>query len=151
MRKRKTRTDRRVFGGGNTGIAGASHFSSALRFALPRSGTRGRIRWRRSRRASTSIRTAGPLLGRKLRGKSRQELRDFGLLVEQDRDLIEANSQPLFAGMGRLSESSLLDIKNKSHAMTAEIVVPENGAKGVVVAQGGAFGGWWLYLHDARP
>jgi arylsulfatase len=53
--------------------------------------------------------------------------------------------------MGRLSESSLLDIKNKSHAMTAEIVVPENGAKGVVVAQGGAFGGWWLYPHDARP
>ena len=65
--------------------------------------------------------------------------------------LIRGNSQLLFAGMGRLSESSLVNIKNKSHAVTAEIVVPEGGANGVIVAQGGAFGGWSLYLHEGRP
>ncbi len=65
--------------------------------------------------------------------------------------LIRGNSQLLFSGMGRLTESSLLNIKNKSHAVTAEIVVPEGGASGVIVAQGGAFGGWSLYLHDGRP
>jgi arylsulfatase len=66
-------------------------------------------------------------------------------------NLIKGDSQLLFSGMGRLTESSLLNIKNKSHAVTAEIVVPEDGANGVVVAQGGAFGGWSLYLHEGRP
>ena len=47
--------------------------------------------------------------------------------------------------MGRLSESSLLVMKNKSHAVTAQIVVPDDGACGVIIAQGGAFGGWVLY------
>jgi arylsulfatase A-like enzyme len=66
-------------------------------------------------------------------------------------NLIKGNSQLLFSGMGRLTESSLLNIKNKSHAVTAEIVVPEDGANGVIVAQGGAFGGWSLYLHEGQP
>jgi len=65
-------------------------------------------------------------------------------------NLIRGNSQLLFSGMGRLSESSLLNIKNKSHAVTAEIAVPEEGADGVIVAQGGAFGGWSLYVHERR-
>ena len=53
--------------------------------------------------------------------------------------------------MGRLTENSVLALKNKSHAVTAEIVVPEAGAQGVIIAQGGAFGGWSLYLHEGRP
>jgi len=65
--------------------------------------------------------------------------------------LIRGTSQVLFGGMGRLSENSILVVKNKSHAVTAEIVVPEGGARGVIVAQGGAFGGWTLYAHEGRP
>ena len=65
--------------------------------------------------------------------------------------LISGNAQILFGGMGRLSENSLLVLKNKSHAVTAEIVVPEGGATGTIVAQGGAFGGWSLYCIDGRP
>ena len=38
--------------------------------------------------------------------------------------LIQGNSQLLFRGMKRLSESSVVNVKNKSHAVTAEIVVP---------------------------
>ena len=53
--------------------------------------------------------------------------------------LVRGNSQILFGGMGRLSESSVLNVKNKSHAVTAEVVVPEGGAQGVIIAQGGAF------------
>jgi hypothetical protein len=60
--------------------------------------------------------------------------------------LIRGDSQVLFRGMGRLSENSVLVLKNKSHAVTAEIAVPEGGASGAIVAQGGAFGGWSLYL-----
>ena len=53
--------------------------------------------------------------------------------------------------MGRLSENSVVSIKNKSHAVTAEVVVPEAGAQGVIVAQGGSIGGWSLYAKDGRP
>jgi arylsulfatase len=65
--------------------------------------------------------------------------------------LIHGNSQLLFAGMGRLTENVMINIKNKSHAVTAQVEVPEGGATGVVFAQGGAFGGWSLYLHEGRP
>jgi arylsulfatase len=65
--------------------------------------------------------------------------------------LIRGNSQILFGGMGRLTEASVVNVKNKSHAITAQLVIPDGGANGVVVAQGGAFGGWSVYLKNGRP
>ena len=65
--------------------------------------------------------------------------------------LIKGNRQLLFGGMGRLSENSIVVLKNKSHAITAHIEVPNGGAKGVIMAQGGAFGGWSLYVKDGKP
>jgi arylsulfatase A-like enzyme len=65
--------------------------------------------------------------------------------------LIKGNSQTLFGGMGRLSENSMINIKNTSHAVTAEVVVPDAGAEGVIVAQGGSIGGWSLYAAGGRP
>ena len=64
--------------------------------------------------------------------------------------LIKGNSQVLFGSMGRLSENSVLNIKNKSHSVTAEIVVPTTGAEGVIVAQGGNMGGWSLYAKGGK-
>jgi hypothetical protein len=54
-------------------------------------------------------------------------------------------------GMGGITENSVVAMKNKSHAITAQIDVPEGGANGVIVAQGGAFGGFVLYAKDGRP
>ncbi len=65
--------------------------------------------------------------------------------------LIRGNRQILFGGMGRLSENSIIVLKNKSHAITADVSVPDGGARGVIVSQGGAFGGWTLYAHEGRP
>jgi arylsulfatase A-like enzyme len=65
--------------------------------------------------------------------------------------LIQGERQLLFAGMGRLSENSVVNIKNKSHAVTAEISVPDGRAEGVIVAQGGSIGGWSLYLKAGKP
>jgi arylsulfatase A-like enzyme len=66
--------------------------------------------------------------------------------------LIRGRSQLLFRGMSRLSENSVVVIKNKSHAITAQVVVPDGGAEGVMISQGGAFGGWSLYATDGgRP
>jgi hypothetical protein len=65
--------------------------------------------------------------------------------------LIERDSQVLFAGMSGLNENCMLNTKNKSHTITAELVVPKGGASGVIVNQGGMTGGWALYLKDGRP
>ena len=64
--------------------------------------------------------------------------------------LIQGNSQQFFPGMGRLSENSVVSIKNKSFSVTAEIEVPASGAEGVIIAQGGQFGGWSVYLKAGR-
>ena len=64
--------------------------------------------------------------------------------------LIKGNSQILFGGMGRLSENCVINIKNKSHAVTAEIVVPVEGAEGVIIAQGANIGGWSLYAKQGK-
>jgi len=64
--------------------------------------------------------------------------------------LIKGKTQILFGGMGRLSENCVVNIKNKSHAVTAEIVVPKSGAEGVIVAQGGNIGGWSLYAKGGK-
>lgn len=65
--------------------------------------------------------------------------------------LIAGNSQLLFGGMGRLTENSVINIKNKSYAVTAQLMVPEEGGDGVLVAQGGRFGGWVVYVFEGKP
>ena len=62
--------------------------------------------------------------------------------------LIRGNSQLFFPGMGRLSENSVVSIKNRSFSVTAEVDVPDGGADGVIIAQGGRFGGWAVYFKD---
>ena len=42
-------------------------------------------------------------------------------------------------------------ILNRSYRITAEIEVPQGGANGVLVTQGGRFSGWGLYLKDGKP
>src|SRR5271165_5851430 len=64
--------------------------------------------------------------------------------------LIKGNRQILFRGMGRLTESSIVNTKNKSHALTAEVIVPPTGAEGVIVALGGIIGGWSLYAKGGK-
>ena len=65
--------------------------------------------------------------------------------------LITGKSQLLVGGMGRLSENAVINVKNKSHSVTAELEVPDGGAEGVIVAQGGAFAGWSLYAKGGKP
>ena len=64
--------------------------------------------------------------------------------------LIKGNSQLLFGGMGRLTENCVVVMKNKSFSITAEVEVPAAGAEGVIIAQGGAFGGLSLYAKGGK-
>ncbi len=64
--------------------------------------------------------------------------------------LIHGTSQVFFSGMGRLSENSVVNIKNKSFTVTSEVTIPDGGADGVIIAQGGRFGGWAVYAKEGR-
>jgi arylsulfatase len=60
---------------------------------------------------------------------------------------IKGKKQVFFPRMKRVSEASVLNIKNKSFQVTAQIVVPEGGAHGTIIAQGGDAGGWGLLME----
>ena len=42
-----------------------------------------------------------------------------------------------YPGMPRIPEGSTPDVKNKSHTITAEIEIPQDGAYGILATQGG--------------
>lgn len=56
-----------------------------------------------------------------------------------------------YPGMTGMAENVFIDTLSRSHVVTADLVVPKDGAKGVVVSQGGLFGGWSLYVKDGKP
>jgi arylsulfatase len=60
-------------------------------------------------------------------------------------------SLTLSPGMDSMSENVFINIKNRSLSITADVEIPEGGANGVIIAQGGRFGGWSLYLKDGKP
>lgn len=77
----------------------------------------------------------------------RENPKEAGRLdLHGDRDSIT------FHGPGlRLTEETAPNVKNRSFTITAEVEVPEGGANGVIVAQGGRFGGWSFYVTDGKP
>jgi arylsulfatase A-like enzyme len=60
-------------------------------------------------------------------------------------------SLTLAEGMTGMLEGAFINVKNRSSTITAEIEVPENGGNGTLIAQGGRFGGWSLYVKDGIP
>jgi arylsulfatase A-like enzyme len=65
--------------------------------------------------------------------------------------LVTGPTQTLFPGMKRLTEHSVIDLKNRSFSVTASVDSATSGkTNGVIIAQGGRFGGWALYVKDGR-
>jgi arylsulfatase len=60
-------------------------------------------------------------------------------------------SLTLYEGMQGMLENTFMNIKNKSSKITAELVIPANRANGVILSQGGRFGGWSLFMKDGKP
>ncbi len=61
-------------------------------------------------------------------------------------------SLTLAEGMTGMTENVFLNIKNKSKTITAEIEVPKGTqVHGTVIAQGGRFGGWSVFVKDGVP
>jgi arylsulfatase len=57
----------------------------------------------------------------------------------------------LAEGMTGMMENVFINVKNRSKTITAEVEVPQGGANGTIIAQGGRFGGWSLYVKDGVP
>jgi arylsulfatase len=60
-------------------------------------------------------------------------------------------SLTLGEGMTGMLENVFINVKNRSKTITAEVEVPKGGANGTVIAQGGRFGGWSLYVKNGVP
>ena len=54
-------------------------------------------------------------------------------------------------GMVGMPENVFINVKNRSLTITADVTIPDGGAAGTIIAQGGRFGGWSLYLKDHKP
>jgi arylsulfatase len=94
-----------------------------------------------------------------------EEARKYSVLPLDDRILERLNaalvgrpdlmagrtSLTVHAGMIGMSENVFINVKNRSHTITAELEIPKNGANGVLLAQAGRFGGWSLYVKDGKP
>jgi len=62
----------------------------------------------------------------------------------------DRKSLTMYDGMNGMLENTFLNSKNTSKTITADVEVDE-GATGVILTQGGRFGGWSLYMKDGRP
>lgn len=63
----------------------------------------------------------------------------------------DRKSLTLYPGMTRIMENAFINVKNRSHSITANVEIPSDGGDGVIICQGGNFAGWSLYLHEGKP
>lgn len=56
-----------------------------------------------------------------------------------------------FAEHVRVPEMSTINFKNTSFDLSARVRIPDGGASGVIICQGGSMAGWTLYLLDGVP
>ena len=57
----------------------------------------------------------------------------------------------LYEGMNGLLENDFINVKNTSFEIVAEVESGDEPVNGVIVAQGGRFGGWALHVKDSTP
>ncbi len=72
-------------------------------------------------------------------------------LVNRPTILGDRTALTLYSGMTGISENVFLSLKSTSFRITAQVETPKEGARGVLIAQAGRFGGWSFYLKDSKP
>ncbi len=60
-------------------------------------------------------------------------------------------SLTVYEGMTGMMENAFINVKNQSMTITADVEIPASGANGVILCQGGRFGGWSLYVVNGKP
>ena len=56
-----------------------------------------------------------------------------------------------YDGTFRIPEGAAVNVKNTSFKITAKLFIPEGGAEGMIITQGGWFAGWGLMLLEGKP
>jgi len=89
----------------------------------------------------------------------------YKVLPIDDRRILRANAElagrptlmgdrtslTVYEGLGFLPENDFIDTKNRSFEIVAEIESEGQQTSGVIISQGGRFGGWSLYVNDGKP
>jgi arylsulfatase len=63
----------------------------------------------------------------------------------------DRTSLTLYEGMQGMLENTFMNVKNRSSKITAELDIPQGGANGAILSQGGRFGGWSMFMKDGKP
>jgi len=49
-----------------------------------------------------------------------------------------------------MMENAFINVKNRHYTITAPVELPDGNSNGVIISQGGRFGGWTLYMKDGK-
>lgn len=83
--------------------------------------------------------------------RARQRDEDAAAARDADRARERQTMFTYAPGTTRVPEGSAAPVYQRSHTITAEIEVPDGGASGVLIANGGSSAGYTLYLEDGVP
>src|SRR4029079_1037462 len=122
----------------------------------------GALQCGRGLRTATDLAAQNPAKLKELQDLFHQEAIKFGFYPMDDRSFARLNATnagrpdimagrtevTYYAGMTGMAENVFIDTLSRSYVVTADLVIPKGGANGVVVSQGGLFGGWSLYVKD---
>jgi hypothetical protein len=64
---------------------------------------------------------------------------------------VAQTSFTFYPGMARIPQSAAPDLSGRSFSITALLEIPEHGAKGMIITEGGLVGGWAFYVDDGKP
>ncbi|HSB12475.1 MAG TPA: arylsulfatase [Blastocatellia bacterium] len=84
----------------------------------------------------------------------------YNVLPLDDRGVIRALEQPglnrpatvvtYYPGMSPVPRTNMLNFRNRSYSITAEVEMPASGGEGVLLSLGGRFGGFSFYVQKNR-
>src|SRR4029453_2411193 len=114
---------------------------------------------------STDLAASNPAKLKELQALFMKEAEKYRVLPIDDRTLERFDSAiagrpdlmagrkslTVYEGMRGMMENAFINVKNQSVTITADVDVPAGGANGVILCQGGRFGGWSLYVKDGKP
>jgi arylsulfatase A-like enzyme len=114
---------------------------------------------------STDLASSNPAKLKELQALFMKEAERYRVLPIDDRSLERLDpaiagrpdlmagrtSLTVYEGMTGMMENAFINVKNRSKTITADVVVPDGRANGVILAQGGRFGGWSVYVTNGRP
>ena len=72
------------------------------------------------------------------------------LNVDNRPSLTQGRKKFTYPNFLRLPEGAATDLKHKNHTIMASVVIPESGAEGMLITQGGRFAGYGLFVRDGK-